>query len=154
MNDEYYTEQAHNFRTTKPPTTRQTVTKLGEDFLRDLRSLFTQQSRLLQQELKEKAQVVKTSSMTVSIGAALLLIALQTFVAAAVFGLAMVMPWWGSALLVGLIVLALGAAMVGMGAKRMDADHLKPKKSLETFDQMNAKFREKVHEYKKQKRAH
>lgn len=124
------------------------IMRFGEEFLKDIRELLVQQNRLLKQELREKVQIVKKSGMTVSVGLALSLIALQTLVAACVIGLAYIMPWWVSALVVGFVVLVIGIGMVSGGTKRMDAEHLKPDKSMATLHKMNEKLQEKFHEYK------
>lgn len=125
------------------------LASIGEDLLDDLIVLFKQQGRLLGQEAGEKAQVVKASGASMAIGVVMILVGVVVLASAAVIGLAYVLPIWAAALIVAAFFLVAGGALWGGGMSRLDADHLTPRKSLDTFQQMKIRFQEKVDEYKR-----
>lgn len=122
------------------------LTEIVQDLYRDMAVLVEQEGRLLRQELSEKATIVKASSMSMATGLSLLFIGVQALVAAAIIGLSFVVEWWAAALIVGAIVLAVGAIMVFSAKKAMNIDNLKPKKSADALSHMSMKLKERAHE--------
>jgi hypothetical protein len=64
--------------------------------------------------------------------------------AAAVLGLATVVPAWLAALIVALLVLAIGGALVYIGKSRFDADSLTPRRTLRSLREDEAWLRERL----------
>jgi hypothetical protein len=108
---------------------------------RPLRDLIAQLSRdgslLLQQEvalakteLNEKLAHVKKDAASMAIGGAVLYAGLLTLIASVVLLLALAIPAWVSALLVGLVVTGAGAAMTLKGKKGIEHIDLTPNQSM------------------------
>ncbi|MGE0173320.1 MAG: phage holin family protein [Oligoflexales bacterium] len=120
----------------------------AEAFFRDMRHLFSQESRLLRQELREKTELVKASGMTISAGFVVTMMALQALVATIVIALAYQMPWWGAALLTSIILGIIGLGLVALGRNKVRKETLKPTRSIETLNEIGDRIEEKIHEYK------
>ena len=65
-------------------------------------------------------------------------------VAAAIIGLSHVLAPWLSALIIGVVVIALGAALVLLGKSRLKADALVPRRTLNSLREDEAWIRDQV----------
>lgn len=100
------------------------VGELVGTLARDTGLLIRQELKLASTEMTLKAKAFGHNAGLVMVGGALLLAGLLALMAATIAGLVALFPLWASALLVGLVVLAVGAALVlrGYGMLR----HLDP----------------------------
>jgi hypothetical protein len=64
--------------------------------------------------------------------------------AAAVLGLATVLPGWLAALIVALVVLAIAGALVFIGKSRFDADSLMPRRTMRSLREDEEWLRERL----------
>ena len=78
----------------------------------------------------------------------LLLVGLFAAVATAIILINLVAPLWLSALIVTVVLMAVGGVMLTGAMKKLEADKLKPKKSIETFGEIRNTFQERIHEFK------
>lgn len=122
------------------------ISEIFQDLYRDMAVLVEREGRLMRQELSEKATIVKTSSMSMASGLALAFFGVQALVAAAILVLSYVVEWWAAALIVGVILLAIGGIMVASAKKAMKIENLKPSKSADTLSHMSMKLKERAHE--------
>ena len=101
-----------------------------------LRSLVEELSILLRQELALAAaelstsvDALKTGVGSVATGGAVVFAGFLTLLAAAVLGLSHVLPAWLSALLIGVVVVAIGGLMLLLGKHNLSIQRLKPKRT-------------------------
>ena len=124
---------------------------------RSLRSLIGQLSRdgslLVQQEmalakleLTEKARVLAKSGAAIAVGGLVLYAGLLTIVAGLVLALALVLPAWVSALLVGVVVAAAGAVLLLRGKKELTDLDLKPNKTAASVKRDIETMKEAIHD--------
>lgn len=109
---------------------------LGELFgelTREIRTLFRQEVELARTETSEKISRASKDLISLAIGGVLLHTATLVLVAAAVIGLAAVIPAWLAALLIGLLFVAIGFAFVSKGRKDLARMKMKPERTAETL---------------------
>jgi len=109
---------------------------LGELFAeltREIALLVRQEASLAKAEITEKAAGVGKNIGMLAAGGAVAYAGLLALVAAAISLLTKAgMPWWGSALLVGVVVMAAGSWLVWSGLKALKQVDLVPRRTLET----------------------
>jgi hypothetical protein len=98
-------------------------------------ALVRDEIELAKQEMREKVTVLRSGAVTIAIGGLLGLVALLTLTAAAVAGLAHVMDTALAALLVGVVLAAVGGSIAFMGIGRLKRTSLKPKQTIETLEE-------------------
>ena len=114
--------------TPRPMDTR-TLPELVSQLTTDLANLVRKESELVRTELGEKVQTVGKATGEIAAGGLLMVAALLVLLQALVIALSKVMdPLWAS-LLVGVVVAAIGFALVRMGMKMMKPEHLTPDRS-------------------------
>lgn len=130
--------------TTRDPHSIKTVM---QELVHDMSILIEREIQLLRVELAEKATLVKTGGASLVAAAGLGFFGIQVLVAAMVIGLANVMEWWLAATIVGVVLLAIGAALALVAKKSLTVDNLKPKKSADALSDIGAKLKEKANEF-------
>jgi hypothetical protein len=90
---------------------------------------------LAKQEMREKVSVLRSGAVTIAIGGLLGFVALLTLTAAAVAGLAHVMDTALAALLVGVVLAAVGGSIAFIGIGRLKRTSLKPQQTMETLEE-------------------
>ena len=99
---------------------------------------------LLKAELHEKFSRVGQGATALGAGALIAFSGWLVLLAAAVLGLATVVPPWLAALIVALVVLAIGATLLLVGKNRFDANSLTPQRSLRSLREDEAWIRERL----------
>lgn len=94
--------------------------------------LVQQEMALAKKEIGEKVSKVSKDAGAIAVGGAVLYAGVLTLVGAAVLILALVMPLWLSALLVGLAVSAIGAVLTIKGKNEIAKVDLMPNKSVDS----------------------
>jgi len=103
---------------------------------KDLGTLVTLQKELLKAELKESTSIIARQSVMLAIGGVLGLFALMTLTLAILFFIAMALPWAPllnlgvAAAIVFVVYAVIGGLLVMMGIKKLNADNLKPDRSI------------------------
>jgi hypothetical protein len=128
---------------TRPKTDR-SMAGLLADLADQISSLFRQEVALLKAELHEKLGLIGQGVGAVAIGALMVFSGWLALLAAAVLGLAVVVAPWLAALIVGLVVLGLGAALLYFGKSRLDARSLAMRRTLTSLRENEAWIRERV----------
>ncbi|HKP11675.1 MAG TPA: phage holin family protein [Blastocatellia bacterium] len=98
-------------------------------------ALVRDEIELAKQEMREKVSVLRSGAVTIAIGGLLGLVALLTLTAAAVAGLAHVMDTALAALLVGVVIAAVGGSIAFIGIGRLKRTSLKPQQTIETLEE-------------------
>jgi len=111
----------------------QTIRELVRHLLVQLSTLFRQELSLATAELSQSLTVVLGGATSVAVAGALLFAGLLVLLFAAVLGLAFVVPAWLAAVLVGVIVLLIGALLLGLGLSRFRATNLQPRRTAESL---------------------
>ena len=110
---------------------------LGELFAeltREMGTLVRAEVELARVELTQKATRVGKDIGFLVAGAAVAYAGLLAILAAVIIGLAALgVPWWLSALLVGLVVAGVGYALVQRGLSALKREDLTPRQTIETI---------------------
>jgi hypothetical protein len=126
------------------PRTDRSMAGLLADLVDQISSLFRQEVALLKAELLEKVGLIGQGVGAVAAGALILFSGWLALLAAAVLGLAVIVPPWLAALIVGLLMLGLGAALLYFGKGRLDAETLAMRRTLSSLRENKAWIRERV----------
>src|SRR5439155_17272580 len=126
------------------PKSERSMAGLLADLADQMSSLFRQEVALLKAELVEKLGLIGQGVGAVAAGALIVFSGWLALLAAAVLGLAVVVTPWLAALIVGLVVLGLGAALVYFGKSRLDARSLAMRRTLSSLRENEAWVRERV----------
>jgi hypothetical protein len=126
------------------PKTERSITTLLSDLASETILLIRQELALLKAELHEKFSRVGQGATALGAGALIAYSGWLVLLAAAVLGLATVLPAWLAALIVALVALAIGGALVYIGKSRFDTDSLMPQRSLRSLREDEAWLRERL----------
>jgi len=117
--------------------TRRDDRSLGElfgDLVRDMGILVRQEVNLATTELTYKASRVGRELALLAVGGLVAYAGLLAIVAAIIIVLAAAgLPWWLAALIVGVIVAALGAVLVQRGLAALKRVDLAPRQTMQTL---------------------
>jgi hypothetical protein len=126
------------------PKAERSITTLLSDLASETILLIRQEMALLKAELHEKFSRVGQGATALGAGALIAYSGWLVLLAAAVLGLATVLPAWLAALIVALVALAIGGALVYIGKSRFDADSLMPQRSLRSLREDEQWLRERL----------
>lgn len=110
-----------------------TFTSLFSNLTDEVRTLVRNEIQLAQAEMAAKATQAAKGAASIAIAGAVMFCGLLVLLAAAVFGLSTVMPAWLAALIVGVVVLIIGAIMVQAGRKKLQKLNLTPDRTVASF---------------------
>jgi hypothetical protein len=131
---------------TLEPLEERSLRSLIGQLSRDGSLLVQQEIALAKQELTEKASALAASSAAIAVGGLVLYAGLLTMVAGLVLVLALVLPAWVSALLVGVVLAAAGAVLLLRGKKGLADLDLKPNKTAASVKQDIETMKEALHD--------
>lgn len=107
---------------------------LFTDLWRESSTLVREEAELAKAELSAKVSEVQSGFASLALGGAILFAGFLVLLAAAVAGLAQLLPpenaAWLSPLLVGLVVALVGAMLIAKARRELKASRLKPSHSL------------------------
>jgi uncharacterized membrane protein YqjE len=109
--------------------------ELFSDLSRESSALVREEIRLAQIEMTEKAKKAGTGAGYVAAGGAIAYGGFLMLLLAAVVGLSYFMWDWLAALLVGLIVVAIGAVLAYSGYKKITEINPMPRQTMETLEE-------------------
>jgi len=127
INGEYVTEQRQG------PAEERSIGELFSDLTRDLSTLVRQEVDLAKTEMSHKAAAVGRDIGFLAAGAAVAYAGFLAIIAAVIIAVAHVLPWWLSALLVGIVVAAIGGYLAWQGMQDLKKTNLAPTQTLETL---------------------
>lgn len=117
--------------TARTPTEGRSLAGLFSDLWRETSTLVRGEIELARTEISEKVSQVETGIASLAIGGAVAFAGFLVLLAAAVAGLAQVLPpesaAWLSPLIVGIIVVAIGIIVLAKGRTNLKSDQLKPR---------------------------
>ena len=106
---------------------------LGE-LIRDFLLLFRQELELAGSEIAQGVGGLGSGAVLLGVGGLVAFSGFLYFLAAATMALSLVLPGWAAALIVGGVVLAVGAAVMLFGKSRMRAERLVPRRALKSLE--------------------
>lgn len=117
-----------------PQTETKSIGELLNDLGRESSTLIRQEIQLAKTELTEKAVAAGKGAAFFIVAGVLAFFAVQIFLAAAVLGLALVLPAWGAALVVGGILLLLAGivALIAVSSVKK-AESPMPQQTVQTL---------------------
>lgn len=117
----------------QPSQDTRSIGELIGDLTREIGTLVRDEVQLAKTELTEKAAHVGKQAGAIAIGGALAFAGLLALLYAAIAVLARVMPEWAAALLVGVVVIAVGAALAIKGINGLKSGDLIPRQTINTL---------------------
>ena len=120
------------------------VAALISDLAGETSTLVRQEIALFKAELNEKLTRIGVGAGALAAGGVIAFSGWLALVAAAIIGLSYVLAPWLSALIVGLVVIALGAGLALFGKSRLRADALVPRRTLNSLREDEAWIRDQV----------
>lgn len=125
-------ERLHDPRTQDPGADRP-IAGLFAELARETTNLARTEIELAKAELTEKAGQAASGVVWLAAGGLIAFAGFLALLAAAVLGLANVLAPWLAALIVGVVVLAVGGMLVLMGRGRLRPENLQPQRTMETL---------------------
>lgn len=110
-----------------------TLGELFAELTGEMRTLLQKEMELARTEVSEIIARMLRDAVAIAAGGIVALVAFMVLVAAAVFLLGEFMPLWGSALLVGIVLAAVGFILIRKGQKDIKQGHLAPETTAETL---------------------
>jgi Putative Actinobacterial Holin-X, holin superfamily III len=123
------------------PDQERSLGDLFSQLTHDLSTLLRQEVMLAKTELSQKASKAGKDVGFLAVGGALAYAGFLVILAGVVLALGLVLPWWASALIVGVVVAAIGYFLIRKGQTALKQADLTPKQTIETLkeDQQWAK---------------
>jgi uncharacterized membrane protein YqjE len=115
------------------PQTQRTVSDVLQDIIGNVQQIIRSEFRLAKAELKEKADRASKPAVFVASGALITVYGLGFLFLAAVYGLAVVMPEWAAALIVGAVLSIIGVMVLSSGRAKLKAIDPTPDKTVQTL---------------------
>ncbi|MFN8474844.1 MAG: phage holin family protein [Anaerolineae bacterium] len=107
--------------------------ELFSELAADVSRLVRAEVKLAKTEMTEKASKTGRDVGTVVAGGLLAYAGLLAVLAAIIVGLALYIPLWLSALIVGVIVIAIGALIVKQGLDRLKQQNMAPEQTIQSL---------------------
>jgi Putative Actinobacterial Holin-X, holin superfamily III len=121
---------------------------LGElfgDLMQQTGTLVRQEMKLATTELSDKASRVGKDIGALAVGGAVAYAGFLAVLAAIIIGLGQLgLPWWLSALIVGVVVAAIGGFMVQKGLTALKQQNMAPQQTIATLKEDQAWVKEQI----------
>ncbi len=118
---------------TEEPTGNPSVGELFRELTQEARSMVNLEVALARRELSEKAAQAGKGASMVAAGGMVIYAGVLALVAAAIFALALVIPTWASALIIGVVVALVGYFIVRAGLNSLKGPKLVPHQTIATL---------------------
>jgi hypothetical protein len=117
---------------------------LFRQLTQDLSTLMRQEVMLAKTELSQKASEAGKDVGLLAVGGAIAYAGFLVILAGVVLALGLVLPWWASALIVGVVVAAIGYFLIRKGQTALKQADLTPKQTIETLKEDQQWVKEQV----------
>jgi hypothetical protein len=114
------------------------------DLATDMSNLVRQEVALAKLEITQKAKLVGRNVGYLVIGGAVAYAALLAIIAAIIMLLAKLLPEWGSALIVGVVVGGIGWLLIGKAMMTLQQADLTPRETVETLKEDATWMKEQI----------
>jgi len=126
------------------PRDERSLGELFADLSRETTTLVRQEVDLAKTEMTQKASRVLKNIGFLAIGGAVAYAGFLAIIAAVIILLAAILPWWLSALLVGVVIAAIGAFLIWKGLDALKKEDLVPRQTIETLKEDQEWAKEQV----------
>lgn len=120
------------------------VTALLFELANETGTLVSQEIALFKAELQQKAARAGIGAGALAAGGMIAFSGWLALLAAAIIGLSYALPPWLSALIIGVVVVGLGAGLLLYGKSRLNADALVPSRTLNSLREDQAWIRDQL----------
>ncbi len=121
------------------------LSELFSDLVQETSTLARQEVQLAKAELRQSAEQVGKSVASLAVGGAVAYAGFLAVLAAIILGLGEAgVPWWLSALAVGIVVAGIGYLLITRARAGLQADNLIPRTTIETLKEDGAWARDQV----------
>jgi hypothetical protein len=107
--------------------------ELFSELSRQTSTLIRQEVALAKAEMKQKGSAAGKDIGMMAAGGALAYAGLLALIATIIIALANVMAWWLSALIVGIVVVAIGGLLIQRGMSSLKQSGVAPEQTIETL---------------------
>lgn len=114
------------------------------DLASEMGNLVRQEVALAKVEVTQKAKRIGRNVAYLVIGGAIGYAALLAVIAAIIMLLARVMPWWGSALLVGILIAGISWLLIGKALSALQETEVTPRETVETLKEDAAWMKQQI----------
>ena len=104
-----------------------------QDIIRNVQEIVRSEVRLAKTEIREEAVKAKSSMLLLGVGGVTALFAMLFLLVTIVYALALVMPSWAAALIVGTVLAVVASVVLMAGMKRFKQIHPTPERTVETI---------------------
>jgi uncharacterized membrane protein YqjE len=104
-----------------------------QDVIRNVQEIVRSEVRLAKTEIREEATKAKSSALLLGAGAVTAIFAILFLLLMTVYVLALVLPSWAAALIVGAALAVAAALMLTAGVRRFKLIHPTPERTVETI---------------------
>jgi len=122
---------------------------MAQNIYTDVTRLFEKEGELIRTEMNEKVTQVKVATGAMVTSGVVLFTGVISFAAWATIVLNMFMALWVASTIVTVALLAIGGIMFAAAKKKLNANDLKPHRSIQAFGEIRHSLQEKVHEITK-----
>lgn len=126
------------------PRSDRSIAALLSDLANETGTLVSQEIALFKAEIGEKLGRLGMGTGAIAAGGLIAFSGWLALIAAAILGLAKVVAPWLAALIVGVVVLAIGAGLLFFGKSRLAADTLVPRRTLNSLREDEEWIRDQV----------
>ncbi len=119
--------------------------ELFSELSRETSTLVRKEVELAKTEITDKATKAGKNIGFLAVGGAVAYAGFLTLIAAVVMLIGLAIPWWLSALIVGVIVAGVGYALVQKGLSTLKAMDFKPQETIETLKEDKAWAKQQMH---------
>jgi|SRR6185437_10344690 uncharacterized membrane protein YqjE len=106
-----------------------------QDIIGNVQQIIKYEFRLAKTEIKEQVTKAAGPTMTLAVGLALGFYALGFLLLAVVYAFSLVMPGWGAALLVGVVLAIVAASVASASATKLKKMNFAPEKTASTLEE-------------------
>lgn len=118
--------------------------KLFSNLAYDTRTLLIQEVALAKSEMSQKVSQGKRGATFLGIGGAIAYAGLLALIGAAIMALALFMPGWLAALIVGVVVAIVGYVLIQKGLNELKPEELKPTQTIESVKETKEWAKEQI----------
>ncbi len=115
------------------PKEERSVGELLSELTRELSTLFRQEVALAKTEMSHKASKAGKDVGFLAVGGAIAYAGFLAILAGVVLALGLVLPWWLSALIVGVVVATIGYVLIRKGQTAIKQIDLTPQETVDTL---------------------
>lgn len=109
------------------------LSEVLQSIVHNVQEIVRSEVRLAKTEIREEAIKAKSASLFLSVGALIAIFAILFLLLTIVYALALVLPSWAAALIVGGLLAVAASGLLAAGLRRLKQIHPTPERTVETI---------------------